>query len=454
MKLPRILLCAPASGGGKTTVTCAILQALVDRGLHPVSFKSGPDYIDPMFHSQVIGATARNLDLFFLGEKATRALLRRNAGAGEIAVLEGAMGYYDGIAMSSEASAWALARATATPAVLVVDARGRARSAAALVKGFLDFEKDSGIRGIILNRISPMLYPRLKECIETETGVKVYGFLPERPDCTVESRHLGLVTAAEIGDLKERLHKLAAQAEETLDLTGLLALAKEAEELPEDALPKPEPTAGRPRIAVADDKAFCFYYADALQLLTDCGAELVKFSPLTDTALPEGCSGLYLGGGYPELYGRELSENTAMRTAIYDAVASGMPTVAECGGFLYLHESLECDDGGFWPMVGVIPQKAWRTPRLRRFGYITLTARTDGLLLRQGEEVPAHEFHYWESGDPGADFRAEKPLSDRGWDCGHATPTLYAGFPHFHFCAKPETAARFAAACAAYAARH
>jgi cobyrinic acid a,c-diamide synthase len=201
---------------------------------------------------------------------------------------------------------------------------------------------------------------------------------------------------------------------------------------------------------VAKDNAFCFYYADALHLLERCGAELVEFSPLTDERLPEGCSGLYLGGGYPELYGKQLSENVAMRTAIREAIQGGMPTVAECGGFLYLHETLECDDGQFWPMVGVIPQKAWRTPRLNRFGYVTLTARTDSLLFRAGERAPAHEFHYWESGDPGTDFRADKPQSDRGWDCGHATPTLYAGFPHFHFCAKPETAARFVAAARQY----
>lgn len=453
MRLPRVLFCAPASGGGKTTVTCAVLQALVNRGGKPVSFKSGPDYIDPMFHSQVIGATSRNLDLFFLGKTATLQLLAENAKAGDVAVIEGAMGYYDGIAMSSDASAWDLARTTRTPAVLVVDARGRARSVAALVKGFCSLEPESQIQGVILNRISAMLYPRLKECIEAETGVKVYGFLPERPDCTVESRHLGLVTAAEIGDLKERLQKLAEQAEQTIDLDGLLELADSAEDLKEDGFAYPVPGKGKPRIAVARDNAFCFYYADALRLLEECGAELVEFSPLEDKELPEGCSGLYLGGGYPELYGKQLSENIAMRTAVREAVQDGMPTVAECGGFLYLHETLECDDGQFWPMVGVCPQKAWRTPRLNRFGYVTLTARADSLLLRAGETVPAHEFHYWESGDPGTDFRADKPQSNRGWDCGHATQTLYAGFPHFHFCAKPETAARFTAVASAYAGK-
>lgn len=454
MSQSRLLFCAPASGGGKTTVTCAVLQALVNRGMRPVSFKSGPDYIDPMFHSQVIGATARNLDLFLLGEAAVLHLLAENGAKGDVSIIEGAMGYYDGIAMSSEASAWDLARITRTPAVLVVDARGRARSVAPLVKGFCAFETESRIRGVVLDRISPMLYPRLKDCIEQETGVKVYGFLPERPDCTVESRHLGLVTAAEIGDLKERLQKLAEQAEKTIDLDGLLALAASAEELPEGAFSVPAPAPGRPRIAVARDRAFCFYYADALALLEQCGAELANFSPLEDRALPEGCSGLYLGGGYPELYGKELAENVPMLEAIRAAVRDGMPTVAECGGFLYLHQTLGDAAGqNDWSMAGVIPERAWNTGKLSRFGYVTLTAREDSLLFRAGETMPAHEFHYWESGGPGEAFRAEKPQSSRGWDCGHASPTLYAGFPHFHFCAKPETAARFAAAAHSFSCR-
>ncbi|MCI8538090.1 MAG: cobyrinate a,c-diamide synthase [Oscillospiraceae bacterium] len=451
MSQSRLLFCAPASGGGKTTVTCAVLQALVNRGLRPVSFKSGPDYIDPMFHSQVIGATARNLDLFLLGEAAVLHLLAENGAKGDVAIIEGAMGYYDGIAMSSEASAWDLARTTRTPAVLVVDARGRARSAAPLVKGFCAFEQESRIQGVVLDRISPMLYPRLKECIEQETGVRVYGFLPERPDCAVESRHLGLVTAAEISDLKERLQRLAEQAEESIDLDGLLALAASAEALPEGSFSVPEPVPGKPRIAVARDKAFCFYYAGGLKLLEQCGAELVNFSPLEDEELPEGCSGLYLGGGYPELYGKELAANASMLAAIRRAIRSGMPTVAECGGFLYLHQTLGDADGQHdWPLVGVIPERAWNTGKLSRFGYVTLKARFDSLLFRAGEEIPAHEFHYWESGDPGAAFRAEKPQSSRGWDCGHASPALYAGFPHFHFCAKPETAARFVSAARSF----
>ena len=448
--LPRLLLCAPASGGGKTTMTCAILEALVERGVKPVAFKCGPDYIDPMFHSEVIGAKSRNLDLFFLGRDTTRALLYENGSTGGVSIIEGVMGYYDGIAMTSDASAYDLARETETPAVLILDGRGRALSAAALVKGMATFRSDANIRGVLLNRISPMLYPRLKEAIERETGIHVYGFLPERPDCALESRHLGLVTAAEVAGLREKLSVLAGLVREHVDLEGLLALAHSAPALDAAPMTLPKPAAGRPRIAVAKDNAFCFYYADALRLLERLGVELVEFSPLQDTRLPEGSAGLYLGGGYPELYARELSKNTAMLEAVRKAVRGGMPTIAECGGFLYLHETLEDGQGTPRPMAGVIQAPATRTDRLRRFGYVTLTAQREGLLGPAGTALPAHEFHYWESGAPGADFHAQKPKSERGWDCAYHTETMYAGFPHFHLCAAPDAAARYVAKCAEY----
>ena len=447
MRLPRLLLCAPSSGAGKTTVTCAVLQALQDLGYRPASFKSGPDYIDPMFHREVIGTYSANLDLFLMGEEAVRAQLAETGGKAGLAVIEGAMGYYDGIAMGETASAYDLARRTRTPAVLVVNAKGQALSAAAVVKGIAAFRADSQIQGVLLNRISPMSYPRLKEMIEAETGVRVYGFLPDSPDCTLESRHLGLVTAAEVDALREKLSRLSALAREHIDLEGLAGLAGTAPPL--DA-PAPALTVhpDHPRVAVAADRAFCFYYGGALSLLEKLGARLVEFSPLEDEALPAGVSGLYLGGGYPELYAKRLSENQTMCRSVREAVEGGLPTVAECGGFLYLHRTMEDGAGTPWPLCGVIPADAVRTNRLRRFGYITMTPRTDGLL--GSRPIPAHEFHYWESGAPGNDFQARKPQSERGWDCAYHTPTLYAGFPHFHFCAVPEAAARFVAKCAEY----
>ncbi len=447
---PRILIGAPASGGGKTTFTCGLLHALVRRGKATAACKCGPDYIDPMFHSEVIGAQSRNLDLFFSGEEQVRRLVADSAAVNDVIVIEGVMGYYDGIAVSDEASAWHVACATDTPAVLVIDGRGRARSIAAEVAGFARFREGSRVAGVVLNRVSPMLYPRLKELVEAETGVRVYGHLPVLEDCSLESRHLGLVTASEVADLREKLDKLASVMEETVDIDGLLELAAMAPDLDSPAWheEEPVPCARAPRIAVAHDDAFCFYYADALRLLEGLGAELVRFSPLADAALPEGVSGLYLGGGYPELHVRELSENASMRASIARAIESGMPTVAECGGFMYLHEQLEGDDGTTLPQVGAISGTSYKTPKLGRFGYIDITAQYDGLLADAGESLPAHEFHYWDSDNPGSAFSAKKPQSNRSWECAFSTPSLYAGYPHLYLPGRPAAARRFVEACA------
>ncbi len=453
-KAPRLLVCAPASGGGKTTFTCGLLQAFANRGMKLQACKCGPDYIDPMFHREVIGADSRNLDLFFMGENQVRQLVAEGAAWADLTIIEGVMGYYDGIAVSDEASAWDVARTTQTPALLVVDGRGRARSIAAEVLGFLRFREPSGIAGVIINRCSPMLYSRLKELIEKECGVRAYGYVPVLDaDCSLESRHLGLVTASEVADLQVKLNKIAAVLEESLDLGGLMELAQSAPALEYEPATLPEgASAGRaPVIAVAHDDAFCFYYSDTLRMMEQLGAHLAYFSPLADDHLPEGASGLYLGGGYPELHCEELSANTPLLAQIREAIEAGMPTIAECGGFMFLHEQLEDDQGRFWPMVGVIPGRSFRTPKLGRFGYIGITAKEDNLLCAAGDALPAHEFHYWDSDSAGDAFHAQKPQSARGWDCAHATPALYAGYPHLCLHARPQALARFVRACAARA---
>ncbi len=444
---PRILLSAPCSGAGKTTVTCALLQALVNRGLTPMACKCGPDYIDPMFHSRIIGAKSGNLDLFFCPENTVSYLLKRASQNCDVTVLEGAMGYYDGIGLSERASAWAVACATKTPAVLVMDARGSGVSLCAAIEGFQRFQRDSRIQGVILNRVSPMFYPRLKAAIEERCGLRVYGYLPHLPECALESRHLGLVTPKDVEQLQEKMQKLAAQAEKSLDIDRLLALANTAPALAGERPPLPPPVPGNPVIAVAGDEAFCFYYEDNFRLLEELGGKLVFFSPLHDAHLPP-CDGLYLGGGYPELYARELSENETMRREICQAVTGGLPAIAECGGFLYLHETLEDNVGTRWPMAGVIPAGGYRTDRLSRFGYVTLKAQKDNLLCKQGDCIPAHEFHYWDSTAAGDTFHAQKPQSTRGWDCVHGSETLYAGFPHLHFYGNPWAAQRFLSAAA------
>jgi cobyrinic acid a,c-diamide synthase len=448
---PRILIAGTASGVGKTTLTCGLLRLLDRRGLKVQAAKCGPDYLDPMMHTRVLGVPSRNLDLFFAGEDLVRELVAEGARTADITVIEGAMGYYDGIAQGHDASAYDLARAAQMPAVLVVDGRGRALSVAAEVAGFKHFRDPSHVVGVILSRVSKGYYPTMKALVERETGVRVLGYVPELAGAGLMSRHLGLVAAGEVADLNQRVDLIADALEQTIDVDGLLALAHEAPDLVYQPRELPERCSGAPTIAVAFDEAFNFYYEDTLALLERLGAQLVRFSPLEDRHLPEGTSGLYLGGGYPELHAERLSANESLRVEIREAIAAGMPTVAECGGFMYLHESLEDADGASWPMVGAVPGRSFGLGRLGRFGYVTLTARRDSLLANAGESLPAHEFHYWDSDQPGDAFHAQKPQSLRGWDCVVATPTLHAGYPHLYLAACPEAARRFVVACAAYA---
>lgn len=440
-QLPRLVLAGTNSGCGKTTVTCAILQALVNRGCSVAAAKCGPDYIDPMFHSRIIGAKSSNLDPFFFDDNMLRYLLAENSCGCELAVIEGVMGYYDGLGLTStRASTFELAQKTESPVVLVVNARGAALSVLAAIQGFLQFRPESGIQGVILNGCTAMSYGALAAELARRFSIRACGYLPRLPDCALESRHLGLVTAQEVSDLKEKMQRLARAAEQALDFDALMEIAKSAPPLsfapPE--LPKP----GAPvRIGVARDKAFCFFYEDSLALLRKLGAELVDFSPLEAETLPENLQGLYLPGGYPELYAEALSQNKSMRESVRKAVTGGLPCIAECGGFMYLTEAI-----GDFPMAGALKGVCFDTGKLTRFGYVTLTAQKDNLLCRAGETIPAHEFHHWDAEHPGEDFRAEKP-SGRSWPCTHASRTLYAGFPHFHFYANPSFAVRFLDAC-------
>ena len=453
MKIPRILLAAGSSGSGKTLITCGLLEALVERGLKTASFKCGPDYIDPMFHSRVIGTKSRNLDTFFTGSEVTKYLLTRNARDCEIAVMEGVMGFYDGVAGTTTiASAYDLAKVTDTPVILIVNSRGMSVSLAAYVKGFLEYKKDSHIKGVIFNQMSPMLYPRMKKLLEEELGVVVLGYVPKVEDCVIESRHLGLVLPDEIPELKDRLHKLAGVLEETLDIDRILELAGEAPDLL-DAKPESvtdfrlsEPV----RIGVAEDEAFCFFYADNFRLLGEMGAEIVPFSPMEDKQLPDDLDGLLLYGGYPELNGKKLEQNTTMKDMIREKLKAGMPCMAECGGFMYLHEEMEGMDGNFYQMAEVIPGKAYRTPKLSRFGYVTLRQKKPALGMEDFGEIPAHEFHYFDSENCGGDFHAAKPESKRGWDCIHGTDTMLAGFPHLYYYGNPEVPKAFLKKCLAY----
>ena len=438
--MKRIMLSAMHSGAGKTVAVCALLSALKRRGMDVRAYKCGPDYIDPMFHARVLGVPSRNLDLFLQGENGVRRSLKQSSG--EIAVLEGAMGYYDGIAATAAASAWDVAAKTSTPVILVLRPKGVGLSLAAQVRGMLQFRQPSQIVGLLLTDCKPHLAEYLTPMLARETGLPVLGFLPPMAEAVFASRHLGLQTPDEIEALNDRFETIAAQLERTVDLDRLLSLAADSQAAPAEI----HPAAAGCRIAVARDEAFCFNYADSLDALRNAGAELVFFSPLRDKTLPPEIDGLYLCGGYPELYAALLSQNETMRASVRSAVQSGLPTIAECGGFLYLLSSLEDAEGTAHPMCGVLPGAGVRTGRLQRFGYAWLETDADSMLFRAGERVPVHEFHYWDSTENGSDLRAVKP-NGRQWSCAFATPRRYAGFPHLPLGGETPLAERFVRTC-------
>lgn len=465
----RFLISAAASGSGKTLLTCGILQALLNQGKKVISFKCGPDYIDPMFHSRVIGTKSRNLDTFFAGDDVVRYLLAKNSEDCDIAVLEGVMGYYDGVGGTTvRASAYDVARTTDTPVIFIVNCKGASVSLVPAIKGFLEYQPENHISGIILNQISPMLYPRMKTLIEEQLDVKVTGYVPYVKDCVFESRHLGLVLPGEMKDLKERIQRLAGILEQTIDWEVLWKIADGAKTLDTLCAAKnmsqwssmeegqgnvsetksrnsQKQTGRRVRIGVAKDEAFCFFYEDNFELLRQMGAEICWFSPIHDKELPKHIDGLMFHGGYPELYAKELSENVSMLRSVRKVVNGGMPCMAECGGFMYLHEQMEDMEHTAWPMVGAIPGYVRKTDRLGRFGYITLEGgKVFGIDVGP---VPSHEFHYFDSDCCGEAFVAKKPESTRSWKCIHSTDTLFAGFPHLYFYGNPKVAQAFITAC-------
>ena len=460
----RVLIAGTGSGSGKTTVTSGLLQCLVNRGLDAAAFKCGPDYIDPMFYERITGARAGNLDPFFSDEKTLRWIISRAEERSDISVIEGVMGYYDGIGFTSEASTFSVARAVNAPVVLVINCRGMGASVGAVLKGFLDWPEitDSCIKGVIFNNMSEKLYRKAAEMAES-MGVRPLGYLPRRAALTLESRHLGLVTAGEVADIKEKMKLIASEMEKTVDIKGIIDLAAEApalrsaapewkkkfeRQIAEDTVIMARGDARRVRIALASDDAFCFTYKENTALLQEAGCEIVPFSPLSDTGLPDDIDGVILSGGYPELHAAELAANEAMLEAVRQSRADGIPMIAECGGFMYLHETLEGADGELYRMAGVIPGRCFRTERLGRFGYITLKALEGGLLCPEGSELKAHEFHYWDSEHCGESFLAVKPDGSRSWKCGIMTDDMYAGFPHLFYYDSPKAAMRFVHACA------
>ncbi|MBT9779976.1 cobyrinate a,c-diamide synthase [Clostridium sp. MCC353] len=424
------MLAAVSSGSGKTTITCGLLQAMINRRIKCVSFKCGPDYIDPMFHKYVLGVPGANLDSYFLTKEQIRDHFTDTAADADLSVIEGVMGYYDGLAGTSvSASSYDIAGITDTPVILIVNGKGASLSLIPVIKGFLEYVPDSRIKGVILNRTTKEMAARLTPLIE-KLGVSVIGYIRNNEEMNLDSRHLGLVMPQEYEDLRDRIDRIAKELEETLDLDMLLKTASEAPPLPKDNTSGKRAAMAEVKIGVARDEAFCFYYQENLKLLQELGAELIEFSPLRDHALPNGLDAVLLGGGYPELYAKQLSENQGMLESMRASVENGIFLLAECGGFLYLHDTLEGSDGACYPMLGIIHGDAYRTKRLSRFGYIELSDNTG--------RIKAHEFHYWDSTSPGDGMTAVKPLNGRTWHCIHKGEHMIAGFPHLYYSSNRE----------------
>lgn len=450
---PGILLAAPKSGSGKTLITCALLYALKRKGYSIQAFKCGPDYIDPMFHRKVLGVPSVNLDTWFTRKEGTRQLFARHMeeAKAEIGVIEGVMGLYDGLGgVTSEASSYDIAETLHLPIILIVDARGMGRSVIAEIKGFQSMDYAGLISGVILNRTSSSFSELIKPEIQKECGIPVIGSFPMDKSLHVDSRHLGLKLPGEIAELQSQVEGAADLLEQNVDLERLLTIAGAdlQQDIDSDTDKSYPDTSDQEsvRIAVAMDEAFCFYYEDNLHLLEQLGADIIPFSPLHDAHLPVDISGIYLGGGYPELKAEELSQNESMRQEIREAIQNDMPSIAECGGFMYLHEQMETQDGQSWPMVGALPGSSRYTGKLVRFGYCSVSEHHPDF-LPEGKTIRGHEFHYYDSDQNGEDCTAMKPMSGRAWTCVQKTNHSWWGYPHLYWLSSPEYAEHFVECC-------
>ena len=466
-----IMISGASSGCGKTTFTCALLKIFEENGLKTASFKCGPDYIDPMFHGAVTKRPSYNLDTFFMSDEVLCDTFYRHSEGCDMAVIEGVMGYYDGTGDDGlGSSSYEIAVKTGTPVLLIVNGSGCSTSVLAVMKGFMELVCDSMIAGFILNNVTEMTYRYIKKLAAKYFGRDmIAGYIPKLPkECLLSSRHLGLVTAGEIDNIDGIIKKTADLIRPCIDADMIMDMAESINPYMSGNSGGYEKIAagegthssysdssdGLPVIAIARDDAFCFYYQDNLEILQSLGCTIEYFSPLADEPVPERASGLIIGGGYPENYLEELSANRTASESVRKCIESGMPCIAECGGFMYLGRCIDGKD-----MTGLLDVESSNTGHLVRFGYVTVTADRDTLLLKKGESIKAHEFHYYDSSDNGAACTASK-INGRSWQCIHAgnnicgtdkaSVNIFAGYPHMHFASNAEAAGRFVRACRKY----
>ncbi len=449
----RIVLAGTHSGCGKTTVSLGIMAALTKRGKKVAPFKVGPDYIDPGFHTFVTGNTSHNLDSWLLSEDALRFLFRRNIEDDDIGVIEGVMGLYDGFGAEKDQGSTAhVSKILKAPVILVIDARAMASSAAAVALGFKLYDEGVPVKGIILNRVSGEThYQLLKTAIERDTKIPCIGYLPSNLDISLNSRHLGLIPAEEVDSLKEKTETLTQLIEEYIDIDALENIAASSPTLNCASNPCEEikgAGAGL-KIGIARDVAFSFYYDDNLKLLEEIGVELISFSPLYDKSIPDGVHGLYIGGGFPEVFACKLQDNIELRTSIKEHLENGLPAYAECGGLMYLTESIEDMDGNIYDMVGFLPTKSKMTKRLQRFGYVEVNTES-------GIEIRAHEFHrsiIEDNSELNYYYQVSKTRNNEivdTWKEGLLKKNTLAGYPHVHFYSNLDFVMEFIERCKEY----
>jgi cobyrinic acid a,c-diamide synthase len=458
LTIPRLVIAAPASGSGKSTITSGLMAALA-RTCVVQGFKVGPDYIDPMYHSAATRRPSRNLDTWMVSRSQVTHLFERASTGANIAVIEGVMGLFDGYDATSESGSTAeVAKLLNAPVILVVDVGKMARSAGAMALGYRDFDPALNLAGVICNNVAGARHATWVTQAVTSIGLPVLGCVPRTKGLSIPERHLGLFTAIERqAEVDAFLRQSAETMAAHLDMDRVWAIARSAKPL--EPAPQQLPTvtaqtfAHKPvRIAVARDEAFCFYYEDNLDLLRAAGAEIVTFSPLRAAALPENVQGIYLGGGYPELYAAQLAQNTPILNAIRASYAAGMPIYAECGGLMALVERLIDLQGQAHVLAGIIPGTARMQQRLT-MGYRLVTAQRDTPLLCAGEQTRGHEFHYsdWDHAGIAPDDFAYQIAPREGEERrleGFARGNLLASYVHLHFAAHPVMATRFVQACA------
>lgn len=447
-QMPALLIAAPGSGSGKTTLTLGLMAALRRRGLNVAPFKVGPDYIDPGHHAAVCGRPSHNLDGWMCGRETVQQTFTRAVAGTDIALIEGVMGLFDGISGSSEEGSSAeIAKWLGIPVLLVVDARSQARSFAALIKGFSSFDKGLKIAGVIANRVGSERHRQLlQESLETTPGLPpLLGCLPRQEEIGLPERHLGLVTAEDLSKEEDITAQLADWVEEHLDLDRLIQLATDsAVEVASEGQAEPK-SRNRIRIGIARDRAFCFYYPENLSFLEQAGAELVPFSPLTDSELPAGLDGIYLGGGYPELHVEQLAANRGLIEQLRQQAEEDLPIYAECGGFMYLCRSIDKQS-----LVGVFPTEAQMLPKRKALGYRSVELLEDTLLGPAGTRARGHEFHYSEIDAaetlPRCYRLGRRDGEELGTE-GYRYKNVLGSYVHLHFGSNPQVAVNFVEFC-------